>query len=469
MTLKGRKFLDDPSAKLLVFTPTRELYLAETGMRKRKAQEKLRQQDVNRSSSDVGLSENKPQGEDPLVKQLELRLLATRKELADKLGISAYHVIGEKTIYEMAKLRPSSTIKLAKIEGWPVHKIRVREKLNPVISLYSNKCRSRIKVTYTLFYALFFHLQDFGPPFIEKIVETSKELGLELDIAPIFLVASSKETLGSIGTAQQESYNDFMVKGKSLEEIAFERIPRAITVKTVKGHLSTCADHGNPLAWDRLGIPTGSEALVGRAVEAFEAKGQDVLQVGFHIRPIMEWMQATDPTGAIPSYEDLRLLLAKIRMETEGTSPSTPSPMPASIPVPTSTQGGWIKAQGSRPSLENKRTLPWATSISATNTSNVVNLRTPQYSSRPSNFFPGNKISPDSPTQKRVKKEELEEMRADSFLTYLQAYPQGQTLQEIQRTWEPARGTDLRSLTGFLEGLEGDMSIYRNGERFCSF
>lgn len=297
-------------------------------------------------------------------------------------------------------------------------------------------------------------------------MEISKELGLQLDIAPIFLIASSKEALGSIGNAQQESYNDFMVKGKSLEQIASERVPKAISVKTVKGHLSACADHGNTMAWNRLEIPPGSEALVARAVEAFKAKGQDALQVGFHIKPIMEWMSATDRNGLIPSYEDLRLLLAKIRMESAITNPSTPSPTPASTPAPASSQGGWIKAQGSRPSLESKRTLPWATSISAGNASNVVNIRTPQYSNRSSEFFPGNKISPDSPSQKRVKKEEL---REDSFLTYLQAYPQGQTIQEIQRTWEPARGAELRLLTGFLEGMEGDMSIYRNGERFCSF
>lgn len=133
MTQKGRKFLDDPSAKLVGFAPTRELYLAETGMRKRKAQEKLRQQDANRRSSDLGLPQNKPQGEDPLVKQLEAHLLATRGEIAKSLDIPAYNVIGEKGIHEMAKMRPSSIAKLATMEGWPEKRIKVREKWSSMI------------------------------------------------------------------------------------------------------------------------------------------------------------------------------------------------------------------------------------------------------------------------------------------------------------------------------------------------
>lgn len=204
----------------------------------------------NSQQSNVTLSDS----EQEIIGLLHRELLSLRNDLAYQNGCAPYMVASNLMLLNVARVRPSSTAQLSRVEGFTGAKV-----------------------------------EKFGPAIVTKVTKFCQEHGVPQDIV------TTQDLIEKISQTANVTYSLFR-QGKSPDRIASER---QIQVSTVISHLAEAIRSGLPVDHKQLGVTDDMIEMVLKVVRS-PTVNSDVSR----LRPIKE----NCPTEI--SWEHLKIAVA---------------------------------------------------------------------------------------------------------------------------------------------------------------
>jgi ATP-dependent DNA helicase RecQ len=186
----------------------------------------------------------------------ELRVL--RRELAVQRGVQPYLIFNDKTLRDLARVRPSTLERMRELYGVGEAKLR-----------------------------------DFGPRFLALVADYSKNHGLKLDAGPAY-VPSLTTTPPPKATARQQSMYDLFRQGLAVEDVAHQSGLRRATVMDYLAEFIRDEKPGSIEIW----VPG---AIYRRVAETARQVGTD------RLKPI--YLALGEKIG----YDEIRLVVAHLR------------------------------------------------------------------------------------------------------------------------------------------------------------